>query len=323
MWRNPGESGDGKETNGLDDDGDGYIDDVFGINATDKEGNLPGPKAGAPMDDNGHGTHVAGTAGAVGNNGLGGSGVAWSAKIMACKFLNSSGAGAVSDAIECINYARLHGAKVMNNSWGGGAFSQALLDAIRMAGDAGAIFVAAAGNSSSNIATAPSYPAAYQAENVIAVAGTARDDGMYSYSNYGFGIVDIAAPGLDIYSTYGSADNAYGWMSGTSMATPIPIGHSPAGDQSDPPLGRTCGGAEGQDNPRRPDQSGRRSRLHQLGSVQRRVRRRLCDPGRPRLDPDIEPLRVDRARRTFPCRSHPLKDLVVEMGGPIDRRISA
>jgi|GEM_PF-601407 len=220
MWRNPGESGDGKETNGLDDDGDGYIDDVFGINATDKVGNIPGSKAGDPMDDNGHGTHVAGTAGAVGNNGLGGSGVAWSAKIMACKFLNSSGSGAVSDAIECINYARLHGAKVMNNSWGGGAFSQALLDAIRSAGDAGAIFVAAAGNASTNIVSSPSYPAAYLAENVLAVAGTARDDGMYSYSNYGFGIVDIAAPGQDIYSTYGSADNAYAWMSGTSMATP-------------------------------------------------------------------------------------------------------
>lgn len=212
MWRNPGESGDGKETNGIDDDNNGYVDDVFGINAITGTGN--------PMDDNGHGTHVAGTAGAVGNNGLGGSGVAWKASIMACKFLDATGSGSVSDAIKCIDYARQHGAKVMSNSWGGSGFSQALLDAIRSAGEAGAIFVAAAGNSAANITSAPSYPAAYQAENVITVAGTARDDGLYSSTNYGFGIVDVAAPGQEIYSTYGSADNAYAWMSGTSMATP-------------------------------------------------------------------------------------------------------
>jgi len=212
MWRNPGESGDGKETNGIDDDGNGYVDDVFGINAITNSGN--------PMDDNGHGTHVSGTAGAVGNNGKGGSGVAWNARIMACKFLASNGSGAISDAIKCIEYARLRGAKVMNNSWGGGGFSQSVLDAIRVAGDAGVLFVAAAGNSKADLATTDSYPASYQAENVLAVAGTARNDGLYSETSYGFGIVDIAAPGQEIQSTYNSSDSAYGLMSGTSMATP-------------------------------------------------------------------------------------------------------
>jgi len=118
MWRNPGETA----GDGIDNDGNGLVDDVFGINAVAGNGN--------PNDDQGHGTHCAGTIGAVGNNGKGVVGVAWRVQLMACKFLTSTGSGATSDAIECINYARAKGAHIMSNSWGGGGFSQGLNDAI-------------------------------------------------------------------------------------------------------------------------------------------------------------------------------------------------
>src|SRR5207245_4948892 len=133
MWRNPGESGGGKENNGQDDDANGLVDDVYGINATvhhvwpdgTDTGQAPQTadekkRAGNPIDDNGHGTHCAGTIGAVGNNGKGVVGVAWKVKIMACKFIDNTGNGYTSDAIACINYARAKGAQIMSNSWGGG-----------------------------------------------------------------------------------------------------------------------------------------------------------------------------------------------------------
>jgi subtilisin family serine protease len=136
MWSNPGEI----PGNGIDDDGNGYVDDVHGINAINNSGD--------PMDDHGHGTHCAGTIAAVGNNGQGVVGVNWTAKIMALKFLNSSGVGNDADAIQTIDYILALGINVpvLSNSWGGGAYNQALYDAIEAAKNAGMLFVAAAGN---------------------------------------------------------------------------------------------------------------------------------------------------------------------------------
>jgi len=206
MWRNPGEI----PGNGIDDDGNGYIDDVFGINAITNSGN--------PWDDQYHGTHVAGTVGAVGDNGIGLAGVAWNVKLMALKFLSSSGSGSSSDAIKCIDYAISKGVDVLNNSWGGGGYSQALYDAIMRARNAGILFVAAAGNSNVNNDTANFYPASYQIDNVLAVASTDRTDARSSFSNYGYLRVGLGAPGSNIYSTY--PNNNYNTISGTSMASP-------------------------------------------------------------------------------------------------------
>lgn len=208
MWRNPNEI----PGNRKDDDGNGYIDDVFGINTITGGGN--------PMDDDGHGTHVAGTIGAVGNNAKGSTGVAWTVKLMACKFLDGSGSGYTSDAIEAIDYARSKGAKILNNSWGGGGYSQALYDAINRARSAGMIFVAAAGNEGSNNDSTTVYPANYALDNIVSVAATTRGDRLASFSNYGATRVELGAPGEDIYSTSSASDTSYTTMSGTSMATP-------------------------------------------------------------------------------------------------------
>ena len=208
LWSNPLEV----PGNGLDDDHDGYVDDVHGINV------IAG--SGDPNDDNGHGTHVAGIIGAVGNNGRGVVGVAWRVQLMACKFINASGYGWVSDAITCINYARTHGASVMNNSWGGSSYSQGLKDAIDAAGAAGIIFVAAAGNSSSDNDGWTFYPAGYTSENLVSVAATTRTDDLAYFSNFGQESVDLGAPGMDITSTWNTSDSAYTSLSGTSMAAP-------------------------------------------------------------------------------------------------------
>jgi len=206
MWRNPGEI----PGNGNDDDGNGYIDDVYGIDTYNNDSD--------PIDDNGHGTHVAGTIGAIGNNAIGVAGVCWNVKIMALKFLGSGGSGSTSDAIECIQYAINKGAHVMSNSWGGGAYSNALRDAILAAQNAGILFVAAAGNDSSDNDLDPHYPSSYDCDNIIAVAATDRYDNLASFSNYGPVSVDVAAPGVSILSTV--PGNSYAFYSGTSMATP-------------------------------------------------------------------------------------------------------
>jgi subtilisin family serine protease len=218
MWINPGESGRDilgrdKRFNGIDDDRNGYIDDVNGINA------ILG--VGPPVDDHGHGTHVAGTIGAVGGNAIGIVGVAWRVQLMACKLLNAMGEGSVSDAIECIDYARRKGAKVINASWGWYHFSStAVRDAIRSAGDAGIIFVAAAGNDAIDNNTQPMYPASYDLNNIIAVAATTRFDEIANWSNYGATTVDLAAPGQEILSCWGASDLTYQYRNGTSMAAP-------------------------------------------------------------------------------------------------------
>jgi subtilisin family serine protease len=208
MWRNPGEVA----GNGIDDDHNGYVDDVHGISALDA--------TGYPMDGHGHGTHVAGTIAAAGNNGLGVVGVAWRAQIMALKFLDGNGDGYTSDAVASIDYARTKGAAVVNASFAGPDNSVSLREAIGRARSAGMIIVAAAGNEGVNNDSIPNYPANYALDNIISVAATTRSDALANYSNYGAQTVDLGAPGSSIYSTYHTADNAYVSMSGTSMAAP-------------------------------------------------------------------------------------------------------
>ncbi len=201
--------------NGIDDDANGYIDDIHGINAITGSGD--------PTDDFGHGTHCAGIIGARGNNEIGISGVAWNAKLASAKFLNSSGIGYLSDAIESINYARslrLTGHKIIvtNNSWGGGGFSAALYSAIQQSIDAGIIFVAAAGNFGVDNDQFPTYPASYNLDGIISVASTNSSGGRSSFSNFGSVTVDIAAPGSNIISCV--PNKTYDYYSGTSMAAP-------------------------------------------------------------------------------------------------------
>ncbi len=206
IWTNPGEVA----GNGIDDDGNGYIDDVYGWDFFNNDNN--------PYDDNGHGTHVSGTIAAIGNNGKGVVGVCWSAKIMALKFLSAGGSGYTDGAISAVEYATMMNARLTSNSWGGGGYSQGLYDAIQAAGNAGVLFVAAAGNSSMNTDINPNYPSCYDLGNIISVASTTSDDQMSSFSNYGLLTVDLGAPGSNIYSTL--PGNNYGSYSGTSMATP-------------------------------------------------------------------------------------------------------
>lgn len=208
MWRNPLEI----PGNGVDDDGNGYVDDVFGIDAILDSGN--------PLDDNGHGTHVAGTIGASANDTGPHVGVTWKVQLMACRFLGSQGGGLTSDAIQTVDYAVAHGAHIINASWGGGSFSQPLLDAITAAGDNNVLFVAAAGNAGIDNEVFPHYPSSYQVDNIIAVAATDRNDRLASFSNFGTNSVDIAAPGVEIFSTFSQSDISYEVLAGTSMATP-------------------------------------------------------------------------------------------------------
>ncbi|MFM8926130.1 MAG: S8 family peptidase, partial [Microcystis panniformis] len=206
IWTNPGEiAGDG-----IDNDGNGYIDDIHGWDFAYNDND--------PSDVHGHGTHISGTIAGKGNNGVGVTGVAWNAKIMPLKFLNDQGSGSTSNAILAINYATAKGVKLTNNSWGGGVYSQALYDAINAAGQAGALFIAAAGNDAKNTDTSPSYPASYDLPNIISVASTTRTDALSSFSNYGLTSVDLGAPGSDIYSL--APGGGYATLSGTSMASP-------------------------------------------------------------------------------------------------------
>jgi subtilisin family serine protease len=201
LWTNPGEIA----GNGVDDDGNGIIDDVHGANFVGT-----GPPTGNPMDDNGHGTHTAGTVGAAGNNGLGVTGVSWNARLMAVKCFNSGGNGTTADVVEAVQYAASFGARVTNNSYSFSTRSRAVDDAIAASG---ALFVAAAGNDGSSRRV---YPAGSGLPNIIAVAATTRSDVLAGFSNYGTW-VHLAAPGLDIMST---VPGGYGLKSGTSMATP-------------------------------------------------------------------------------------------------------
>lgn len=201
IWTNPNEI-----PNGLDDDGNGIVDDIHGYNAAEKTGD--------PMDGGSHGTHVAGTVAAVGNNGLGVTGVAWQAQLMPLKFI-SGGFGSTADAISALVYADAKGARLTQNSWGGVAPNQALIDTLKASP---ALHICAAGNDGNNSDVQPLFPAAYPLENILAVAATDHNDQLAQFSNYGQEAVDLAAPGVKTYSTMPNGE--YGFKSGTSMATP-------------------------------------------------------------------------------------------------------
>jgi len=209
VWTNPGEiPGDGQ-----DNDGNGHVDDVMGWDFVDNDND--------PMDSDDHGTHVAGTIAAVGNNSVGITGVCWTAKLMALRFLDAFGWGTTANAVSAIEYANDKGAHIINNSWGGGSFSQALEEAIDASS---ALVVCAAGNTGTNIDIAPFYPASFTAPHIISVAATDQNDNRsiwtpYSSSNYGITSVDVAAPGTSIYSCRPAREDvwsddfegAFGW----------------------------------------------------------------------------------------------------------------
>jgi subtilisin family serine protease len=217
--KNPGEIA----SNGIDDDNNGYVDDVYGW---DFDGNNNTVFDGTGDD---HGTHVAGTIGGTGGNGIGVAGVVWKVKLLSGKFLGSRG-GTTANAIKAVDYftnLKAKGINIVatNNSWGGGGFSQALQDAIKRAEDADILFIAAAGNDGANIETSTSYPSGYPNSNIIAVASITNTGALSSFSNYAATKVDIGAPGSGIYSTLPggrgrTVTSSYGSYSGTSMATP-------------------------------------------------------------------------------------------------------
>jgi subtilisin family serine protease len=215
IWVNPYDPVDG-----VDNDGNGYIDDTHGWDfATNDRTVYDGGSRGSSDT---HGTHVAGTIGALAN-GSGVVGVAWNVKIISGKFLGRNG-GTTANAIRAVDYMTdlklRHGIDLVatNNSWGGGGFSQALADAIQRANQANILFIAAAGNSAINTDTSPSYPAAYTNSNIISVASITSTGALSSFSNFGATSVDIGAPGSTINSTL--PYNKYGAYSGTSMASP-------------------------------------------------------------------------------------------------------
>jgi len=209
LYSNLGEAGD-LATNGQDDDGNGFVDDLHGWNfaRNNKDSN----------DDHGHGSHCAGTIGGVGNNGIGVSGVNWEVSLMPVKFLDASGGGTLQAAIEAVNYARMMKVNLMSNSWGGSQFAQSLSDAVKRTEEAGIIFVAAAGNDGTSNDTGPSYPANFPFGNIISVAATDNKDNIANFSNWGVNSVHVAAPGVQVYSTV--KGGKYAAFSGTSMATP-------------------------------------------------------------------------------------------------------
>jgi subtilisin family serine protease len=199
-----------------------YKDDELGT-FNDEHGFNAASNLSDPMDDNGHGTHCAGIIGAEGDNDEGIAGINWNVRIMPLKFMGRGGFGTTKDAIEAINYAidrKRNGVnvRVINASWGSTSYSKALEDAIRAAGEEGILFVAAAGNATTNNDKRPHYPSNYKLPNVISVAATDKGDNLTSFSNYGATTVHIAAPGKDILSTW--LNDAYREASGTSMAAP-------------------------------------------------------------------------------------------------------
>ena len=211
IWTNPGEIA----GNSIDDDTNGYVDDVHGYDFFNFDGD--------PFDDNSHGTHVAGTIGAEGNNGIGVAGVNWDVTLMGLKFLGSGNSGPNSAAIAAVNYVSMMSdrgvnIRATNNSWSSTSFSNQLYAAIAGNRDRDILFVAAASNDATSNEDVPHYPASYDLDNIIAVAATTNDDTLASFSNYGAISVDLAAPGVLTYST--TPGGNYGFKNGTSMATP-------------------------------------------------------------------------------------------------------
>lgn len=210
IWTNSGEN----PVNGIDDDGNGRIDDWRGWDFVNNDN--------APLDDKGHGTHVAGTIGAVGNNGTGVSGVMWNVKLMPLKFMDANGSGTIANEVLAIQYAVAKGARIINASFGSYSFSNTEYNAISAANTSGVLFIASAGNDGYNNDLTPGYPASYALLNIISVAATDQNDTRAWFSNYGPLSVHIAAPGVYILSTYPTsiAPSGYANSSGTSMSAP-------------------------------------------------------------------------------------------------------
>ncbi|HEY8922745.1 MAG TPA: S8 family serine peptidase [Polyangia bacterium] len=209
VWSNPGEI----PGNGKDDDGNGYVDDVHGWDFANNDAD--------PMDDNGHGTHVSGTIGAVGNNGVGVAGVNWKVRIIGTKFLASNGSGSLWNGAQTILYAAKMHARVVNASWGclgPSCYASYMEDALKALNDAGGLFMAAAGNAANDNDAYPNYPSNYAVNNVVAVAATDSTDTLARFSNWGATRVHLAAPGVGILSSL--PGGSYASWDGTSMATP-------------------------------------------------------------------------------------------------------
>lgn len=220
LWTNAGEI----NGNGVDDDGNGFIDDYYGYDFFYNDAD--------PSDENGHGTHVAGTIGALGNNALGVTGINWNVRLMTIKIYDNDGFGTTAAMlINAYNYVRMMknrgvNIRVTNNSYGGCdeacGYDQATKDALDALGNAGILQVFAAGNNNQNIETTPFYPARYTTPSILSVAASNNVDARWSGSNYGATSVDIAAPGAGILSTYSSP--LYASLTGSSMAAPHAAG---------------------------------------------------------------------------------------------------
>ena len=217
IWTNSGETGSGRESDGVDNDGNGFVDDWRGWDFVGSDNN--------PRDLHGHGTHVAGTIAARGNNGAGVTGVSWQARIMPLRALGANGSGSTAAIAAAFSYAAANGANIVNASLGGPDFSQALSDAIT--GNPNTLFVVAAGNSATNNETVPEYPCNYTAANLICVAASDQNDLPASFTNYGTNSVDLAAPGTNIYSARPAYDTL--WSDGfeTDIAGRWTTGGSP------------------------------------------------------------------------------------------------
>lgn len=212
LWHNPGEI----PGNGLDDDGNGIVDDIHGFSAYLDRGDS--------SDVFGHGTAVASVIGAKGNNQRGISGIAWEASLMALGFLEEDGFGEITNAVDCIDYAIDKGARIINASWNGDESSKALFEAIRRAHEAGIVFVTSAGNNGHNIDYEPSYPASFPLPNIVTVGNLNANDFLSNDSNYGTASVDLAAPGDDILVADFLGDDQYLTVSGTSLSAPVVAG---------------------------------------------------------------------------------------------------
>ena len=221
IWVNSGEI----NGNGIDDDGNGYVDDIIGWDFASNDNN--------PNDDDGHGSHVAGVIGATGNNGKGVVGVNWDVSIMPLRIMGPYGASTTA-AMRGIQYAVDNGAQVINASWGGPGSSNAIYDAIAYANDRGVLFVTASGNEGRNSDSMSNYPNNYNLPNIVSVGSTGVNDRMSNFSNYGASTVDLAAPGEGIYSTY--RNGGYAWEDGTSMSCPFVAGAAALALSVDPNL---------------------------------------------------------------------------------------
>ncbi len=213
IWANSGEIAGDR----IDNDGNGRVDDTWGWDFYNNDNN--------PNDDNGHGSHTAGTVGARGNNAVGVTGVAWTVKLAGLKIASRTGAISVSAAASSLGYCTGKGIRVSNHSWGGGAFSTTMSNAVSAARTAGHMLVCASGNGGAdgvadNNDSIPQYPAGYNFDNVISVMAIDNDGARATFANYGATSVDLAAPGVTIASCYNSSNTSYVYLNGTSMATP-------------------------------------------------------------------------------------------------------